>query len=284
MTTQLSDQDGQKFGATAQTEGQTLAPPNGQTGPEETEASGSNPSCSNLPFHSEEASYLDQRWRRYTTTSYTLQALVVKDMLCDGKSGLTEAIVMGPGWVILFYGRQLLGEGLSLGEAWNAMFILSAAISWVGKQAQLNTNALSLWEGRQMIAQAITKWCIKARGPGCHHSFLPASQPFRFHSLDGPPQEERLQSTKKGMEESRHTHWVLHHDCASWHGHIHGQRWQDCGWHQPEPFYLHQTMVLRVSTSSLVSSCSSRSGDSRHMHNSQCHQEPRGHMEINLPV
>ena len=62
-------------------------------------------------------------------------------MLCDGKSGLTEAIVMGPGWAILFYGRHLLGEGLSLGKAWDAMFTLSAVISWVGKQAQLNTNA-----------------------------------------------------------------------------------------------------------------------------------------------
>ena len=61
---------------------------------------------------------------------------------------------MGPGWAILFYGRQLL-EGLSLGKAQDAMFMLSGAISWVGKQAQLNANALGLWEGQQLIAQAI---------------------------------------------------------------------------------------------------------------------------------
>ena len=45
------------------------------------------------------------------------QAPVVEDMLQDGKSGLTEAVVTGPGWAILFYGRQSLGERLSLGEA-----------------------------------------------------------------------------------------------------------------------------------------------------------------------
>ena len=59
----------------------------------------------------------------------------VEDMLHDGKSGLTGAVVMGPGQAILFYGRQSLGEGLSLDEACGTMFMLSGAISWVGKQA-----------------------------------------------------------------------------------------------------------------------------------------------------
>ena len=48
--------------------------------------------------------------------SHAWQAPVVEDMLQDGKSGLTEAVVIGPGQAILFYGRQSLGEGLSLGE------------------------------------------------------------------------------------------------------------------------------------------------------------------------
>ena len=55
---------------------------------------------------------------------------------------------MGPGWAILFYGRQSLGEGMSLGEAHDAMSMLSGADSWVDKQAQLNANAVSLWEGQ----------------------------------------------------------------------------------------------------------------------------------------
>ena len=91
------------------------------------------------------------------------QTPVVEDMLQDGKSGLTEAVVTGPDWAILFYGRQSLGEGLSLGKACDTMFTQSGAISWVCKQAQLNTNTLSLWEGWQLIAQAITKWHAEAR-------------------------------------------------------------------------------------------------------------------------
>ena len=37
-------------------------------------------------------------------------------MVQDGKTGLTEAIVTGPGLAVLFYGQQSLGEGLSLGK------------------------------------------------------------------------------------------------------------------------------------------------------------------------
>ena len=49
---------------------------------------------------------------------------MVEDMLCDSKAGFTEVIVMGPGWVMLFYGRQLLGEKLSLGEVQDVVFTL----------------------------------------------------------------------------------------------------------------------------------------------------------------
>ena len=42
---------------------------------------------------------------------------------------------MGPGQAILYYGRQSLGEELSLGKACDTMFTLSGAISWIGKQA-----------------------------------------------------------------------------------------------------------------------------------------------------
>ena len=75
------------------------------------------------------------------------QVPVVEDMLWNGKSGLTEAVVMGPGQAILFYGWWSLGEELSLGEACDVMFTLSGTNSWVGKQAQLNANAIGLWEG-----------------------------------------------------------------------------------------------------------------------------------------
>ena len=44
------------------------------------------------------------------------QVPIVEDMVPDGKAGLTEAVVTGPGQAILFYEQQLLGEGLSLGK------------------------------------------------------------------------------------------------------------------------------------------------------------------------
>ena len=90
-------------------------------------------------------------------------------MVWEGRPGLMEAIVTSPGWAVLFYGWQSLGEGLSLGEARDATFKLSGIIAWVGKQAQLNAKPISLGEGRQLITQAITEGHIEPRGPGHPH-------------------------------------------------------------------------------------------------------------------
>ena len=46
---------------------------------------------------------------------HTWTVPLVEDMLCYARTGLTEAVVMGPGRAILFYERSSLGEGLSLG-------------------------------------------------------------------------------------------------------------------------------------------------------------------------
>ena len=75
-----------------------------------------------------------------------------------------------------------------MGEACDAMFMLSGAISWVDKQAQLNTNALTLQEGWCLITQAITIWHVEARGAGHPCTHLPELPPFSFHSQDGPHQ------------------------------------------------------------------------------------------------
>ena len=112
-----------------------------------------------------------------TPPSHAWQVPVVEDMVCDGKSGLTKAIVMGPGQAVLFYGRWSLGEGLSLGEECHVYTI----------RAQLNTNPLSLWEGQQLIAKAITEQHIEARQPGCPHSHLLVTPPFMVHSRDKSP-------------------------------------------------------------------------------------------------
>ena len=72
---------------------------------------------------------------------------LVEDMLCYGRTGLTKAIVTGPGKAILFYGRQSLGEGMSLGKARDDAFILTGAGTWVGKPAYLATDPLTIQEG-----------------------------------------------------------------------------------------------------------------------------------------
>ena len=108
-------------------------------------------------------------------------------MVQEGKAGLTEAIVTSPSWAILFYGQQSLGEGLSLGKVCNTVFILSGAISWVGKPAQLSVKLVNLGDGWQLIAQAITEGHIKPRGPGHPHSIPPALSLFNFHNQDLSP-------------------------------------------------------------------------------------------------
>ena len=104
---------------------------------------------------------------RMTPPTHAWQEPVVENMVWDGKSSLTEAVMTGPDWAILFFQWQSLGEELRMGKAQDAVFMLLGAISWVGKQAQLSVNLVSLGEGQQLIAQAITKGHIKPRGLGC---------------------------------------------------------------------------------------------------------------------
>ena len=54
---------------------------------------------------------------------------------------------MGLGRAVLFYGRQPLGEGLSLGKVRDAAFTLTGAGTWVGKLPHLDTSPLTIWEG-----------------------------------------------------------------------------------------------------------------------------------------
>ena len=114
---------------------------------------------------------------------HTWTAPLVEYMLCYGRTGLTEAIVMGPGRGILFYGRQSLGEGLSLGKAWDAAFILTGVGTWVGKPAYLAADPLTIQKGWWAISHAITEHWIKARGPEHLCINLLTPQPFRFDCL-----------------------------------------------------------------------------------------------------
>ena len=114
-------------------------------------------------------------------------APLVEDMLHDVRTGLTEAVVTGPGRAVLFYGRHSLGEGLTMDEAKDAAFLLTGAGMWVGKPAYLATNPMTIQEGRWAIAQAITACQVKSRGPGCPHVNLLTQEPFRFDSTGGSP-------------------------------------------------------------------------------------------------
>ena len=80
----------------------------------------------------------------------------MEDMLCDTRTGLTEAVVTGPGRAVLFYGRHPMGEGLTTDETRDATFLLTGAGTWVGKLAYLAADPMTIQEGRRAIAQAIS--------------------------------------------------------------------------------------------------------------------------------
>ena len=76
-------------------------------------------------------------------------------MLHDIRTGLTKAVVKGPGRAVLFYGRHSMGGGLTIDEDRDAAFLLTRAGTWVGKLAYLAPDPMTIQEGHQAIAQAI---------------------------------------------------------------------------------------------------------------------------------
>ena len=171
MVARLSDLDQLNPEVRIQTEAHTLTPHSGQNGPEDPDAFGSAPSHSpsQSPTRKPKSAWLETWYcleihvvstedeKAIPPPSHTLQAPIVEDMIQEGRPGLTEAVVTGPGWAILFYGHHSLREGLNLGEVRDAVFTLSGVVAWVGKQAELNAKPESLGEGQQLITQAITK-------------------------------------------------------------------------------------------------------------------------------
>ena len=112
---------------------------------------------------------------------------VVEDMLQEARARLTEAVVIGPGRAILFYGRCSMGEGLKADKVRDAAFLLTGAGTWVGKSAYLTANPMTMQEGRRAIAQAVLDNRVKARGPGCPRVNLLAQQPFKFNTPRASP-------------------------------------------------------------------------------------------------
>ena len=121
-----------------------------------------------------------------------LDGPLMKDMLHDARTGLTEAVVIGPGRAVLFYERCSMGEGLTMHEARDATFLLTGAGMWVVKLAYLATDPMTIQEGRRVIAQAISDHQVKARGPGHPCVNLPAQQPFWIDPSRSPLQRIHL--------------------------------------------------------------------------------------------
>ena len=119
MATRSSDLDDQKSGTAIYMEGHTLTAPKSWNGPKQMEVSGSTPShspsqslarrqmpdCPEDQYCLEIQVILTKEGGATPPPPHAWQAPVVEDILQDGKSGLTEAVVMGPGCAILFYGR-----------------------------------------------------------------------------------------------------------------------------------------------------------------------------------
>ena len=97
--------------------------------------------------------------------SHSWMAPLVEDMLSETGTGLTEAVVIGSGRVVLFYWRCSTGEGLKVGKARDAAFLLTGAGMWVGKSAYLKTDPMTIQEGKRAIAQAVSGSRVKARRP-----------------------------------------------------------------------------------------------------------------------
>ena len=105
---------------------------------------------------------------------HSWMAPLVEDMLQEARAGLTEAVVTGPGRVILIYRRHSMGEGLKADQARDAAFLLTGAGMWVGKSAYLTADPMTIQDGKRAIAQAVSGNRVKARGPGCSQVNLPA--------------------------------------------------------------------------------------------------------------
>ena len=117
-------------------------------------------------------------------------APLVEDMLHEARTGLTKAVVTGPGRAVLFYQRHSMGESLMADEARDAAFLLTGAGTWVGKSVYLTAEPMTIQEHKRAIAQAVSDNRVKARGPRHPHVNLPAQQPFQFNALRTPPPKD----------------------------------------------------------------------------------------------
>ena len=140
--------------------------------------------------------------------SHSWMSPLMEDMLFDIRIGLTEAMVTGLGREVLFYGSHSMGEGLTMDEARDAAFLLTGACMWVGKSGHLAADPMTIQEGRQVIAQAVTDCQVRARGPGHPHVNPMAQQPFRFdHPRSSPIKDASEDGGSDHQPSPHHPPW-----------------------------------------------------------------------------
>ena len=220
-----------------------------------------------------------KNWGSTPTLSF-LDGLLVEDMLHDARTGLTKAVVIGPGRAVLFNGRCLMGEGLTADKARYATFLLTGADTWVGKLAYLAADPMTIQEGRRAIVQVISDHWVKARGLRHPHVNLLAQQPFQ---LD-PPRTSPLKDTS-GNGGSDHQP-SPHQPSRGW----------ECNRHQrderpPSPRFPSPSLNCGFESDwSSLSTASSMSSRYVRSNRFQCPRRGRQHwedgacMKINLPI
>ena len=198
----------------------------------------------------------DRRIGCSTPTLSFLDGPLMEDMLHDARTGLTKAVVTGPGRAFLFYGRCSMGEDLTTDEARAAAFLLTGAGTWVGKLAYLVSDPMTIQEGRKAIAQAVSDWWVKVRGPGCPHVNLLAQHPFWFDPPRSSPPKDV--SGNGGSDNQQSPHWPSRGwECNRY--------WPQSPWFpSPSPDHGLKSDQSSLSIASLMLSRSDQSDRSRH--------------------
>ena len=141
MVAKSSDLVDETSGANIQMEGHADVPSQSAKDLQELEASDSSPSqppswsparrlpssCPNTKHCLEICVTLAEELGAVPPPSHSWMAPLMEDMLHDARTGLTEAVVIGPGRAFLLYGRYSMGEGLMVGKARDATFLLTGA-------------------------------------------------------------------------------------------------------------------------------------------------------------
>ena len=205
---------------------------------------------------------------------------LMEDMLWDARTGLTEAVVIGPGRAVLFYRRHSKGDGLTVDEARDAAFLLTGASMWVGKSAYLAADPMTIQEGRQAITQAVTDCWVNARGPGHPHVNPLAQQPFPFDPPRGSPLKDA--SGGGGSNHQPSPYWPPRGwECIR---HWRDQRPPSPQFPSPSLDCGFESDQSSLSMASSMSSRSDRSDGSWHPRRGRWHREDGACMKINLPV